>query len=162
MAKRSSSASDGTKLVADNRRARFDYHLGERVEAGIVLVGTEVKSLREGRASLAEAWVKLDENGEAWLMQAHIPEYSHAGEHAQHDPTRRRKLLLHRRQLAEMSREVEAKGATVVPTRLYFKDGMAKLEIAVARGKATHDKRHAIAERDAARQVQRALRHRDR
>ena len=157
MATKAKAREDGRQTVADNRRARYDYHLGERIEAGIVLVGTEVKSLREGRASLAEAWVKVDESGDAWLMQAHIPEYSHAGTHAQHEPTRRRKLLLHRRQLDELTRQVKAKGATIVPTRLYFKDGYAKVEIALGRGKEAHDKRAATAEREAKIAIQRAM-----
>jgi len=150
------------KAVAQNRRASHDYFLGERVEAGLVLTGTEVKSLREGKASLAEAWVRLDENGEAWLVQAHIQEYSHAGTLAQHDPTRKRKLLLHRRELDLLGKEMAVKGATLVPTKLYFKDGYAKVEIAVGTGKAGHDKRQAIASRDAKRDIDRAIKARRR
>lgn len=150
---------DGTKLVAQNRRARFDYHLGDRVEAGLVLTGTEVKSLRDGKASLVEAWVKLDEAGEAWLMQAHIPEYVF-GNRNNHDPVRPRKLLLHRRELERLSHEVGAQGVTLVPTRLYFREGRAKLEVAVARGKNVADKRRTAAERDAKREIERALKHR--
>ena len=147
--------------VAFNRRARYDYHLGERYEAGLALHGTEVKSLRAGKASLAEAWVKVDDAGEAWLMQAHIPEYEY-GHGRNHDPIRRRKLLLHKREIDELGRAVREKGAVVVPLRVYFRDGRAKVEIAVAKGKATHDKRRANAERDAARDVQRALKSRTR
>lgn len=150
---------DGTKLIVSNRRARFDYHLDDRFEAGLVLHGTEVKSLRDGKASLAEAWVKVDEHGEAWLMQSHIQEYSH-GNRFNHDPTRPRKLLLHRRELDKLSHEVAAKGVTLVPTRMYFRDGRAKLEFAVGRGKNVADKRATAAKRDADREIQRALKQR--
>ena len=153
---RGGGSGDGTKLIVQNRRARFDYHLGDRFEAGLVLTGTEVKSLRAGKASLAEAWVKIDESGEAWLMQAHIPEYPHGG-YTNHDPVRRRKLLLHRAELDRLAQAVAAKSVTLVPTRLYFREGKAKLEFAVARGKAKHDKRHDLATRDAQREVERAL-----
>jgi SsrA-binding protein len=148
--------SDGDRAVAVNRRARFDYELGERFEAGLVLHGTEVKSLRAGKASLTEAWVKLDEAGEAWLMQAHIPEYEF-GNRQNHDPIRRRKLLLHRRELDELSRAAREKGFALVPTRLYFRDGYAKVEVALGKGKTRHDKRRTIAQREAARETQRAL-----
>lgn len=149
------SGSDGTKLVVSNRRARFDYFLDDRFEAGLVLHGTEVKSLRDGKASLAEAWVKIDEVGEAWLMQSHIPEYAF-GNRNNHDPIRPRKLLLHRRELDRLSREVAAKGVTLVPTRLYFRDGRAKLEFALGRGKNVADKRQTVKERDAKREMERA------
>ncbi|MFP4636768.1 MAG: SsrA-binding protein SmpB [Nitriliruptoraceae bacterium] len=152
------SGGDGSKLVVSNRRARHDYHLEERFEAGIVLVGTEVKSLRDGKGSLREAWVKIDE-GEAWLMQAHIPEYAF-GNRNNHDPTRPRKLLLHRRELHELSHAVEAKGYTLVPTRMYFRHGRAKLEFALARGKNVADKRQTEKERDAQREIERALKYR--
>jgi SsrA-binding protein len=150
---------DGTKLIVSNRRARFDYHLDDRFEAGLVLHGTEVKSLREGKGSLTEAWVKIDEAGEAWLMQAHIQEYSH-GNRFNHDPTRPRKLLLHRRELDRLQHAVAAKGVTLVPLRLYFKHGRAKLEFAIGRGKNVADKRATAAKRDAEREMQRALKHR--
>jgi SsrA-binding protein len=160
MAKRStSSGGDGTKLIVSNRRARFDYHLDERFEAGLVLTGTEVKTLREGKGSLVEAWVKVEPGGEAWLMQAHIPEYAF-GNRNNHDPVRPRKLLLHRRELDQLSHQVAAKGVTLVPTRLYFKDGRAKLEFAVGRGKNVADKRQTAAKRDADREIQRALKQR--
>ena len=150
---------DGTKLVVSNRRARHDYHLDDRFEAGLVLVGTEVKSLRDGKGSLAEAWVKIDDAGEAWLMQAHIPEYAF-GNRNNHDPVRPRKLLLHRAELERLSHAVAAKGVTLVPTRLYFKHGRAKLEFAVGRGKNVADKRRDLAKRDAQREIERALKQR--
>ena len=153
------SEGDGTKLVAQNRRARFDYHLEDRYEAGLQLQGTEVKSLRDGKASLAQAWVKIDENGEAWLMQAHIPEYAF-GNRNNHDPTRERKLLLHARELERLSHAVAAKGVTLVPTRLYFRRGKAKLEFALGRGKNVADKRRTAAQRDAKREIERELKQR--
>lgn len=147
----------GDKTVAVNRRAGFDYELEDRYEAGLVLQGTEVKSLRGGKASLAQAWVKVDEHGEAWLLQAHIPEYAF-GNRDNHDPTRARKLLLRQRELDELAKQVQERGRTLVPTRLYFKDGYAKLEFAVGRGKTKGDKRQAMKERDAHREIQRAVR----
>lgn len=157
--KRPTNGSDGTKLIVSNRRARFDYHLDERFEAGLVLQGTEVKSLRGGKGSLAQAWVKIDEAGEAWLMQAHIPEYEF-GNRFNHDPVRPRKLLLHRRELAQLQHAVAAKGVTLVPTRLYLRDGKVKLEFAVGRGKNLADKRQTAAKRDAQREIERALKQR--
>jgi len=154
----SNSSGDGTKLIVSNRRARHDYHLDERFEAGLVLVGTEVKSLRGGKGSLAEAWVKI-ENGEAWLMQAHIPEYEY-GNRNNHDPVRPRKLLLHRRQLDQLAHQVAAKGVTLVPTRIHLRDGRVKLEFAVGRGKNVADKRQTAKERDAKREIERALKQR--
>ncbi|MFA9430006.1 SsrA-binding protein SmpB [Egicoccus sp. AB-alg2] len=150
---------DGTKLIVSNRRARFDYHLDDTFEAGLVLQGTEVKTLRGGKGSLAEAWVKVDRDGEAWLMQAHIPEYEY-GNRNNHDPVRPRKLLLHRRELERLRHAVETKGVTLVPTRLYFRDGRAKLEFAVGRGKNVADKRQTAAKRDAQREIERALKQR--
>jgi len=160
MAARSGKGGDGTKLVVSNRRARFNYFLEEDTfEAGLVLTGTEVKSLRDGKGSLAEAWVKVDEHGEAWLMQAHIPEYEF-GNRFNHDPTRPRKLLLHRRELEQVARAVSAKGVTLVPTRLYFRRGRAKLEFALGKGKNKADKRQTAKERDAKREMERALKQR--
>ncbi len=159
-AKRSSGkGGDGTKLIVSNRRARFDYFLDDTFEAGLVLQGTEVKSLRDGKGSLVEAWVKVDEHGEAWLMQAHIPEYAF-GNRNNHDPTRPRKLLLHKRELEQLERAVAAKGATLVPTRLYFRHGRAKLEFAIGKGKNVADKRQTSKERDAKREIERALKQR--
>jgi SsrA-binding protein len=149
-----------TKLIADNRRARHDYQLLDRQEAGIVLTGTEVKSLRAGRATLAQAYAEVRE-GEAWLMGAEIAVYEQ-GNRANHEPTRPRKLLLHRREIDRLYGQVREKGLTLVPTRLYFKDGRVKVELALARGKNVRDKRQAVADRDAKRQVERALKGRGR
>jgi SsrA-binding protein len=145
----------GTKLIADNRRARHDYHLLERFEAGLVLTGTEVKSLREGRASLQRAFADV-RGDELWLVGAHIPEYAQ-GNIANHDPDRERKLLLRRREIDSLLGQVRERGLTLIPTRLYFKDGRVKVEIALARGKEARDKRRDIADRDARRQMEQAL-----
>jgi len=145
----------GTKLIADNRRARHDYELLERLEAGIVLTGTEVKSLRAGKASLQHAFGHV-RDGDLYLVGANIPEYPQASRQ-NHDPDRDRKLLLHRREIDSLAGKVREKGLTLVPTRLYFKDGRVKIELALARGKEAHDKRRDIAERDARREMERAL-----
>ena len=146
------------KLIVDNRRARHDYHLSDRVEAGVALVGTEVKSLRAGGANLQRAYAEV-RDGEAWLVGAHIPEYGH-GNIANHDPDRDRKLLLRRREIASLEGKVRERGLTLVPTRLYFKNGRVKVEVAVGRGKAALDKRRAIAKRDADREIERAVKSR--
>src|SRR5881227_1125998 len=151
-------AGSAEKLVVDNRRARHDYHLLERVEAGIVLTGTEVKSLRDGRASLQQAYAEV-RDGEAWLVGAHISVYEQANRE-NHDPDRDRKLLLHRKELDSLAGKVRERGFTLVPTRLYWKDGRAKIELAVARGKEVRDKRRDLAKRDADRQIERALKSR--
>jgi SsrA-binding protein len=143
------------KLIAENRRARHDYQLIERLEAGIVLTGTEVKSLRDGRVTLAQAFADI-RDGEAWLHGVEIATYDH-GNRANHEPVRPRKLLLHRRQIDSLYGMVREKGLTVVPTRLYFKDGRVKVELAVARGKEQRDKRRDVADREAKRQMERAL-----
>ena len=148
----------GEKLIADNRRARHDYELLDRFEAGLVLTGTEVKSLRDGRASLAQAFADVRE-GEVWLVGAEISTYEQ-GNIANHMPTRDRKLLLHRGEIASLYGKVREKGLTLVPTRMYWKDGRAKVEIALARGKQTIDKRRDIAKREADRAMQRALKSR--
>lgn len=148
----------GTKLIADNRRARYDYELLERVEAGVALTGTEVKSLRDGRVTLAHAYADI-RDGEAWLVGASIDEYAQ-GSVGGHRPDRDRKLLLHRREIDALHGKVREKGLTLVPTRMYFKDGRVKVEVALARGKEKLDKRRVIAERDAGRQMERALRRR--
>jgi SsrA-binding protein len=145
----------GEKTIADNRRARFDYELLERVEAGVVLTGTEVKSLREGRATLAQSWADI-RDGEVWLNGMEIAVYAQ-GNRMNHEPTRNRKLLLHRREIDRLDASLREKGLTLVPTRLYFKDGRVKVEIALARGKNVLDKRRTIADRDAKRQIERAL-----
>ncbi len=147
----------GDRVVASNRRARHDYDLLETYECGIVLQGSEVKSLREGKAQLADAYARIID-GEAWLFGVHIPPWSFAVGYGAHDPDRRRKLLLHRSQIDELVGETEQQALTLVPTSLYFKDGKAKVELALARGRKLHDKRHAIAARDAAREVARASR----
>jgi len=148
----------GEKLIADNRRARHDYELLERFEAGLVLTGTEVKSLREGRASLAQAFADV-RDGEVWLVGAEIATYEQ-GNIANHEPARDRKLLLHRGEIASLYGKVRERGLTLVPTRMYWKDGRAKVEIALARGKQTIDKRRDIAKREADRAMQRALKSR--
>jgi SsrA-binding protein len=148
----------GTKLIAENRRARFDYEFLERLEAGLVLSGTEVKAAREGKVQLAGAYVDV-RGGEAWLVGVTIAEYDASGG-VGHAPERDRKLLLHRRELDSLSGKVREKGLTLVPTRMYFKDGRAKVEVALARGRERADKRRAIAEREGQRQVERALKRR--
>lgn len=148
------------RLVAQNRRARHDYFILETVEAGLVLKGTEVKSLRGGKASLAEAYATV-EGDEAWVLQLHIPPYEQ-GNRWNPDPVRRRKLLLHRAEINMLRKAVAQKGHTLVPLKLYFSGGYAKLLVGVARGKKTHDKRQAIAERDARREINRARRRGDR
>jgi SsrA-binding protein len=145
----------GEKLIADNRRARHDYTLSERFEAGIVLTGTEVKSLRDGRASLQQAYADV-RGMEVWLVGARIDEYMH-GNVQNHDPDRDRKLLLHKKEISSLIGKVRERGFTLVPTRMYWKNGKAKVELALARGKELHDKRRDIAKRDAQRQVERAL-----
>jgi SsrA-binding protein len=140
--------------IARNRRALFDYEIVERLEAGLVLLGSEVKALREGGATIAEAYVVV-RAGEAWLIGAHIADYPNAPEG--HDPGRTRKLLLHRREIERLSSDLAQKGLAVVPLRLYFKDGRAKLELGVGRGRAHHDKRHAIREREDRREAERAM-----
>jgi SsrA-binding protein len=144
------------RLIAQNRRASHDYFILETVEAGLVLAGTEVKSLRHGRASLAEAYAMV-ENGEAWVLQLHIPPYEQ-GNRWNLEPTRRRKLLLHRTEIARLQKAVAQKGQAVIPLKLYFSRGYAKLLLGVGKGKKTHDKRQSIAERDAQREMLRARR----
>jgi SsrA-binding protein len=146
------------KLIADNRKARHEYELLDRYEAGIVLTGTEVKSLRDGGASLQQAYADV-RDGEAWLIGAHIAEYGQ-GNIANHEPDRDRKLLLHGKEIASLLGKVRERGLTLVPTRLYFKDGKVKVELALARGKEQRDKRRDIAKRDADRQIERALKSR--
>ena len=148
----------GEKPIAENRKARHDYHFLERFEAGIVLTGSEVKSLREGRVSLQQSYADVRE-GEAWLVGAHIDTYDQAGIQ-NHEPERDRKLLLHRRELDSLYGKVREKGLTLVPVRLYFKNGRAKVEIALARGKEQRDKRRELAKREADRQIERALKSR--
>jgi SsrA-binding protein len=147
---------DAEKLVAQNRRARHDYFILETFEAGLVLTGTEVKSLRAGKASLSEAYATVD-RGEAWVRQMHIPPYEQ-GNRWNPDPVRSRKLLLHRREIEKLESAVAQKGLTVVPLKLYFSRGNAKLLVGIAKGKKVYDKRHAIAERDSRIEMDRARR----
>jgi SsrA-binding protein len=145
----------GRKMIAQNRRARHDYHIDDVIEAGLVLTGTEVKSLRAGRASLVDGFAEVVDN-EVWLLGVHIPEYSQ-GTWNNHAPRRRRKLLLNRREIDRLSSRVAERGLTIVPLALYFKDGKAKIQIGLGRGKKTYDKRQDLARRDADREVARAL-----
>ena len=147
------------KIIAENRKARHDYHINDVIEAGIILTGTEVKSLREGQANIAESYASPENDG-IWLINANIPEYSR-GNRENHAPKRARKLLLHRREIANMIQAVERKGFTLVPLKLFFNDrGIAKLDIGIAEGKKAHDKRDTAKERDWNRQKQRLLRDR--
>ena len=147
------------KTITVNRKAQHDYHILERVEAGIALTGTEIKAIRDGRVNLRDAYAR-PERGEMWLVGAHIGPYLTAGRLNQHEPRRRRKLLLHRKQILELAREVEEKGLTLVPLRLYLKSGRAKVELALARGRRQYDRRQVIAQREAERDMRRALRRR--
>jgi len=146
----------GIKNIASNRRATHDYELLDRFEAGLVLTGTEIKSIRAGRVNLRRSFVQL-RGDELWLFDTHIAPYEHAG-YEKHDPIRPRKLLLHKREIGKIVEGLTIKGLTMVPTRMYLKDGWAKVEVALARGKKKYDKRASIAKRDADRQVERALR----
>jgi SsrA-binding protein len=148
----------GQKTIAENRRARRDYELLERFEAGVVLTGSEVKSAREGKVQLGQAFADV-RGGEAWLVGASIAEYAQGGRFG-HEPDRDRKLLLHRGEIDSLYGRIREKGLTLVPTRMYFKDGCVKVELALARGRERHDKRRVIAERDAQRQIERALKQR--
>jgi SsrA-binding protein len=148
------------KLIAENRRARHDYQLLEKLEAGLALTGTEVKSLRQGRTVMGHAYADI-RDGEAWLQGLEISTYDQ-GNRANHEPVRPRKLLLHRREIDSLYGKVREKGLTIVPTRLYFKDSRVKVELAVARGKEQRDKRRDVADRDAKRQMERALKNRGR
>jgi SsrA-binding protein len=152
---RGKSKGDGTKLIAQNRRARFEYTIEDVVEAGIALTGTEVKSCRAGKVGITDAYVVV-ERGEAWLLQCHISPYAH-GNRSNHDPLRPRKLLLHRDEIDSLGVKTNQQGRTLVPLRLYFKHGLVKAEIAVARGKKIHDKRADIAKRDADRRMRQEL-----
>jgi SsrA-binding protein len=146
---------DAVVNICRNRRATHDYEIHERLECGIALVGTEVKSLREGKAVLEDSFARL-ESGEVWLHGVEIPEYPF-GNRMNHKPKRARKLLLHRREIAKFAVKAEERGFTLVPLRMYFKGGLAKVEIAVAKGKQTHDKRESLKKADARREIDRAL-----
>ena len=145
----------GRKLIAQNRKARHDYSIDSTIEAGLVLTGTEVKSLRAGRATLTDGYATI-ESGEVWLRGVHIPEYA-LGTWTNHEPRRARKLLLKREEIRKLAAKTQAKGFTLVPISLYFKDGYAKVELALARGRKSYDKRQALAERDAKRESDRAM-----
>ncbi len=149
------------RYVARNRRARHDYDILEVLECGIALKGAEVKSLRLGQASLQDAYARI-EDGELWLLGAHLAPYEYASGYGRFEPVRPRKLLLHRKQLDELTGRVAQKALTLVPLSIYFKDGLAKVELALARGRRLYDKRHAIAERDATREAQRVIREHER
>ena len=155
MAKATQQKDSRNHLVAANRRARHDYAVLDTYEAGLVLTGTEVKALREGRANLTDSFAQI-EDGEAWLHQAYIPEYAQ-GTWTNHAPRRKRKLLLHRNEIEKLVGQTKESGLTLVPLSLYFKNGRAKVEIALARGKKSYDKRQAMAERDASREMARAM-----
>jgi SsrA-binding protein len=148
--------SGGIKVVAKNRRARHDYELLELFEAGLVLTGSEIKSIRDNKVNLQRSYVQ-QKHGQLWLMEAHIAPYEHAS-YVQHEPTQPRKLMLHRREIDHIIDSLTLKGLTMVPTKMYLKNGWAKIEVALARGKKQHDKRADLAKRDANRQVERALR----
>ncbi|MFT4096487.1 MAG: SsrA-binding protein SmpB [Rhodoblastus sp.] len=148
------------KVASDNRKARYNYEIGDKIEAGLVLTGTEVKSLRTGKATIAESYASVDRAGEMWLINATIPEYG-GGNRFNHEPKRPRKLLLKQREIAKLSQAVQREGMTLVPLRVYFNDrGRAKIEIAIARGKQLHDKRETEKKRDWAREKGRLLRDR--
>jgi SsrA-binding protein len=148
----------GKKIIASNRRARHDYTIEDTVEAGLVLTGTEVKSLRAGRATLTDGFGQIT-HSEAWLHGVHIPEYTQ-GTWTNHEPRRTRKLLLHRKEIDRLDSSIRERGLTLVPLSMYFKDGKVKIELGLARGKRTYDKRQDLAKRDAAREVERELRRR--
>ncbi len=145
------------RVVATNRRARHDYEIIEVLECGLVLTGSEVKSLRDGKAQIAESYARL-ENGELWLFGSHIPPWSYAVGFGSHDPDRKRKLLAHRQQLHQWWVKTQTQPLTIVPLKVYFKDGRAKVEVALARGRKQHDRRQAIAKRDAEREIARSVR----
>lgn len=146
------------RVVASNRKARHEYFVIDSMEAGIALTGTEIKSVRDGKVTLGEAYARI-ENGELWLIGAHISPYTH-GNRQNHDPDRPRKLLVHKRQIAEIREAIEQKGMTTVPLRMYLKQGRAKVEIGIVRGKKLWDKRDASAERESKRDIERAIRDR--
>lgn len=158
MAGKAPAPTANNKVICKNRRAYHEYEIFEKIEAGLVLTGTEVKSLRVGKAMLEDAYARLDD-GELWLVGCEIPEYVQ-GTYNNHKPKRSRKLLLHRREVAKLGEKTTQKGFTLIPLQLYFKDGKAKVEIAVGRGKQLHDKRETLKKADAKRDMQRALSHR--
>ena len=156
-AKQKSDAANGDRVVATNRRARHDFEIIETLECGIMLTGSEVKSLREGKAQIADAYARIDD-GELWLFQMHIPPWAFAVGFGSHDPDRKRKVLVHRHEIDELREETKTQPLTIVPLKLYFKDGRAKVEIALAKGRKQQDRRQALKERDAQREIARAVR----
>lgn len=148
---------DDVKIVANNRKAGFEYFLLEKFEAGLVLQGSEIKSIRAGQMSIQESYVDIENGEQAWLVEAHIAPYEQANRN-NHEPKRKRKLLLHKKQIRELWNNVRIKGMTIVPIKVYLKDGRAKVEIALAKGKKAYDKRATIAKRDEARDKERAMR----
>jgi len=151
------SDANGDRVVATNRRARHDYDILETFECGMVLTGSEVKSLREGKAVIAEAYARIDD-GELWLFQSHVPPWQFAVGFGSHDPDRKRKLLVHRHELNRIFEKTKTQPLTIVPLKMYFKDGRAKVEIGLAKGRKTQDRREAIKERDAQREIARTVR----
>jgi SsrA-binding protein len=156
-AKSKADAASGDRVVATNRRARHDFEIIETLECGIMLTGSEVKSLREGKAQIADSYARIDD-GELWLFQTHIPPWAFAVGFGSHDPDRKRKLLVHKHELADLREQTKTQPLTIVPLKLYFKDGRAKVEIALARGRKQQDQRQAIKKRDAEREIARAVR----
>ncbi|MEM7798134.1 MAG: SsrA-binding protein SmpB [Chloroflexota bacterium] len=150
----------GIKVIAKNRQASFNYMLGDRYEAGLVLTGTEIKSIRNNKVDLKRSFAR-PEDGEMWVYELYISPYEQ-GNRENHEPERKRKLLLHRKEIAKIERELTDRGVTIVPTKLYLKDGRAKIEVAVARGKKNYDKRQALAKKDAQRTIERSLKERNR
>lgn len=150
----------GIKIITDNRKAFHEYIVTDRLEAGIALSGTEVKSARAGKVNLSEGWVNFDDNGEAWLLEAHIGKYSH-GNIMNHEEKRPRKLLLKKREIVKLTQSTQEKGYTVLPLKMYFKDSFVKVEIGVAKGKKLHDKRETAKSKEADRDMARAMRSRN-
>ncbi len=148
---------DGNRSIAVNRKARYEYDILDSIEAGLVLVGTEIKAIREGRANFSDAYARPD-NGEIWLMNAHISQYSASGGQNNHDPKRPRKLLLHKDQIRRLTRQVDERGLTLVPLKLYLRRQRAKVELGVARGRKRHDKRRAIIDREREKEARMAIR----
>ena len=159
-AKTTDNERSGRRLIAENRKARHDYHLLEHFEAGIALLGTEVKAIREGQAGLRDAYARIDK-GEVWLLNLHIGPYSHTG-YSSHEERRQRKLLMHRHEIRKLTGKVAEKGLTLVPLELYFKDGRVKVSLALARGKQAHDKRETLRQNDVERETRAAMKSRQR
>jgi SsrA-binding protein len=152
----------GTKVVATNRKARRNYVILDTIEAGLVLRGSEVKSIRDGKVQIGDAFARIDGSGEIWLHNLTIAVYAYSQEHSGHDKVRKRKLLLHAHEIERLRARVDPEHLSLIPLSVYFKDGRAKVELALAKGRKTHDKRQAIAERDANLDLRRAMAHRDR